>query len=180
MVQDAFEVGRIPPVGEVPPRMYAQVIRPGRFGEPEEAFQVEVVDTPRPGPDEALVMVMAAGINYNNVWAARGVPIDVTTVHARLGEPDDFHIGGSDASGVVWAFTGPVAILTDEGTASAAEMLAAGLQEAKRAVVVGDARFLHDETIYARTGDVFAYGCTVLTAVLLLATARSGKMRSRN
>ena len=35
-------------------------------------------------------------------------------------------------------FTGPLAILTDEGTASAAEMLAAGLQEAKRAVVVGD------------------------------------------
>jgi carboxyl-terminal processing protease len=35
-------------------------------------------------------------------------------------------------------FTGPVAILTDEGTASAAEVLAAGLQEAKRAVVVGD------------------------------------------
>jgi sarcosine oxidase subunit alpha len=35
-------------------------------------------------------------------------------------------------------FTGPLAILTDEGTASAAEILAAGLQEAKRAVVVGD------------------------------------------
>jgi carboxyl-terminal processing protease len=35
-------------------------------------------------------------------------------------------------------FTGPVAIITDEGTASASEMLAAGLQEAKRAVVVGD------------------------------------------
>jgi carboxyl-terminal processing protease len=35
-------------------------------------------------------------------------------------------------------FTGPVAILTDEGTASASEMLAAGLQEARRAVVVGD------------------------------------------
>jgi carboxyl-terminal processing protease len=35
-------------------------------------------------------------------------------------------------------YTGPLAILTDEGTASAAEMLAAGLQEAKRAVVVGD------------------------------------------
>ena len=35
-------------------------------------------------------------------------------------------------------FTGPVAILTDEGTASASEMLAAGLQEAKRAIVVGD------------------------------------------
>jgi carboxyl-terminal processing protease len=36
-------------------------------------------------------------------------------------------------------FLGPVAILTDEGTASASEILAAGLQEAKRAVVVGDA-----------------------------------------
>jgi carboxyl-terminal processing protease len=35
-------------------------------------------------------------------------------------------------------FTGPVAIVTDEGTASASEMLAAGLQEAKRAIVVGD------------------------------------------
>jgi carboxyl-terminal processing protease len=35
-------------------------------------------------------------------------------------------------------FTGPVVIITDEGTASASEMLAAGLQEAKRAVVVGD------------------------------------------
>ena len=35
-------------------------------------------------------------------------------------------------------FTGPVAILTDEGSASAAEILAAGLQESKRAIVVGD------------------------------------------
>jgi carboxyl-terminal processing protease len=38
----------------------------------------------------------------------------------------------------VTPFTGPVAILTDEGTASASEILAAGLQEAHRAVVVGD------------------------------------------
>jgi carboxyl-terminal processing protease len=36
-------------------------------------------------------------------------------------------------------FLGPVAILTDEGTASASEILAAGLQEAGRAVIVGDA-----------------------------------------
>ena len=35
-------------------------------------------------------------------------------------------------------FTGPLAILTDEGSASAAEILAAGLQEARRAIVVGD------------------------------------------
>lgn len=35
-------------------------------------------------------------------------------------------------------FLGAVVIVTDEGTASTSEMLAAGLQEAKRAVVVGD------------------------------------------
>lgn len=35
-------------------------------------------------------------------------------------------------------FTGRVVLVTDEGTASTSEILAAGLQEAKRAVVVGD------------------------------------------
>src|SRR5437870_13589093 len=103
MTRDQYAIGEIPPLGEVPPRMHAQLIRPERFGEPEEAFQVETVETPRPGPSEVLVLVMAAGINYNNVWAARGVPLDVTKVHGRFGEPTDFHIGGSDASGVVWA-----------------------------------------------------------------------------
>src|SRR5919198_1328537 len=103
MPTDLYEIGQIPPVGEVPARMYAQVIRPDRFGEPEKAFQVEEVPVPEPGPDDALVLVMAAGINYNNVWAARGVPVDVTKVHGKLGEPSEFHIGGSDASGIVYA-----------------------------------------------------------------------------
>src|SRR5947199_5181323 len=103
MTGELYEIGEVPPRGEVPRRMYAQVIRPERFGEPESAFQAEVMDTPLPGPGEVLVLVMAAGINYNNVWAAKGVPLDVTKLHARFGEPDDFHIGGSDAAGVVWA-----------------------------------------------------------------------------
>jgi crotonyl-CoA carboxylase/reductase len=46
---------------------------------------------------------MAAGVNFNNVWAARGVPIDVIGARRKAGDPYDFHIGGSDASGVVWA-----------------------------------------------------------------------------
>ena len=103
MTKDIYEIGEIPPLGEIPKRMYAQLIRPERFGEPEKAFQVEDVEVPQPGPGETLVLVMAAGINYNNVWAARGVPIDVTKVHGKLGEPTDFHIGGSDASGIVYA-----------------------------------------------------------------------------
>ena len=100
---DIYQIGEIPPLGTIPSRMFAHVIRPERFGEPEKAFQIEELTVPEVGPDDALVLVMAAGINYNNVWAARGVPIDITKVHARFGEPDDFHIGGSDASGIVYA-----------------------------------------------------------------------------
>ena len=59
---------------------------------------------PAIGPDEVLVAVMAAGINYNNVWAAQGIPIDViATAPARAGDGPDFHVGGSDASGIVYA-----------------------------------------------------------------------------
>jgi len=100
---DIYSIGEIPPLGEIPTRMHAQVIRPERFGEPEKAFQVEEIEVPEIGPHDVLVLVMAAGINYNNVWAAKGIPVDVTKVHGRFGEPTEFHIGGSDASGVVYA-----------------------------------------------------------------------------
>ncbi len=70
--RDLYEIGEIPPVGHVPKQMYAQLIRAERFGEPKKAFQVEKVPVPEIAPDEVLVYVMAAGINYNNVWAALG------------------------------------------------------------------------------------------------------------
>jgi len=102
--KDLYEIGEVPPVGHLPKEMYAQVIRADRFGEPKSAFQIERVAVPREiKPDEALVFVMAAGINYNNVWAARGIPVNVIKGHQRDGDPSDFHIGGSDASGIVWA-----------------------------------------------------------------------------
>jgi crotonyl-CoA carboxylase/reductase len=100
--RDLYEIGQVPPVGHVPREMYAQVIRPDRFGQPRTAFQVEKVPVPEIAPDEVLVSVMAAGVNYNNVWAALGVPIDVVKVHAKGGDTTGFHIGGSDASGVVY------------------------------------------------------------------------------
>lgn len=103
MPKDLYEIGEIPPLGEVPPKMYAQVVRSERMGEPREAFRTEVMDTPEVGPGQVLVLTMAAGVNYNQVWAARGVPVDISKQHARYGEPDDFHLGGSDGSGVVWA-----------------------------------------------------------------------------
>src|SRR5881227_714213 len=97
------------PLGEVPARMLAQLIRPERFGEPTKAFQVEEVEVPADlRPDEVLVWVMAAGVNYNNIWASLGVPVDV--IKGRQKDPDyrPFHIGGSDASGIVWKVGGAV------------------------------------------------------------------------
>jgi crotonyl-CoA carboxylase/reductase len=96
-------IGQLPPLGEVPATMTASVVRRDRFGDPATAFRAEVVDTPRIAPDEVLVAVMAAGINYNNVWAARGYPVDQIAARQKRGEPEDFHIGGSDLSGIVYA-----------------------------------------------------------------------------
>lgn len=96
-------VGTMPPLGVIPQRMYAQVIREDRFGEPRDAFRIEEVETPQElEPDEVLVYVMAAGVNFNNVWAALGIPLNV--IKRREKDPDyqPFHIGGSDASGIVW------------------------------------------------------------------------------
>lgn len=102
--KDLYELGETPPPGHVPKQMYASLIRQSRFGEPSQAFAVEVVDTPSPGANQVLVWVMAAGVNYNNVWAALGAPVDVIGTRMRRNEAaEDFHIGGSDASGVVWA-----------------------------------------------------------------------------
>ena len=96
-------VGELPPLGTVPKRMHAQVVRQERFGDPATAFVPEVVEVPPIGDDEVLIAVMAAGVNYNNVWAARGYPVDIISTRQRAGGPYDFHIGGSDASGIVYA-----------------------------------------------------------------------------
>ena len=73
-LQNLYDIGDMPPLGHVPAEMHAWLIRPERFGKPMEAFQKEVVATPTIGDDEVLVYVMAAGINYNNVWASLGSP----------------------------------------------------------------------------------------------------------
>ena len=96
--KDLYEIGEIPPLGHVPKKMYAWSIRRERHGEPDTAMQVEVVPTWEIDSDEVLVLVMAAGVNYNGVWAGLGKPISPFDVHKQ-----DYHIAGSDASGIVWA-----------------------------------------------------------------------------
>ena len=103
MTADLYDLGDRPPLGEVPSNMHAFLVRQDRFGEPAKAWQREVIPTPEIGPKDVLVYVMATGINYNNVWAALGYPIDVIADRQKKGEPEDFHAGGSDCSGIVWA-----------------------------------------------------------------------------
>src|SRR3954465_1967137 len=84
--------------GTLPQTMAAWVIRQEREGQPTDAFQLEQIEVPEPGPFDVIVRVMAAGVNYNNVWAALGTPVSVFRYHPE----EDHHIGGSDASGHVW------------------------------------------------------------------------------
>jgi len=97
-LKDLYEIGEIPPLGHVPSKMYAWAIRRDRHGQPEDAMLEEVVDTPELDSHDVLILVMAAGVNYNGVWAALGEPISVFDVHKQ-----PYHIAGSDASGIVYA-----------------------------------------------------------------------------
>ena len=96
-LKDLYEIGEIPPVGHVPKQMYAWAIRREREGVPEDAMKVEVVETPEIDSNEVLVLVMAAGVNYNGVWASLGTPISMFDAHGA-----DYHVAGSDASGIIY------------------------------------------------------------------------------
>ncbi len=103
MRPDTVAIGSLPPVGVVPRRMAAQVIRREKYGEPRSAFQLEEVEVPEIKNDEVLIAVMAAGVNYNNVFAAQGYSVDLIAYRMKHGDPLDFHIGGSEASGIVYS-----------------------------------------------------------------------------
>ena len=100
--RDLYPLGEAPPLGVVPARMHAYAVRQDRFGDPLHSFQREVVPVPEIGDDDVLVYVMAAGVNYNNVWAALGVPVNVIKARQKKGEPEEFHVGGSDGAGIVY------------------------------------------------------------------------------
>ncbi|MCK9896354.1 crotonyl-CoA carboxylase/reductase [Frankia sp. AgB32] len=102
-VREIYDLGEIPPLGAVPRYMHASVIRSELYGPPVKSFRLETVEVPPVGRGQVLIMVMAAGINYNGVWAGLGTPADVIAARRRNGDPLDFHIAGSEGSGVVWA-----------------------------------------------------------------------------
>tara|TARA_E500000331_G_scaffold341222_1_gene373386 strand:- start:103 stop:1356 length:1254 start_codon:yes stop_codon:yes gene_type:complete len=102
-IKEIYELGERPPIGIIPKNMHAFCVRQDRFGEPNESWKREVIPVPEIGPLDVLVYTMATGINYNNVWAGLGFPVDVIADRQKKGEPEDFHAGGSDSSGIIWA-----------------------------------------------------------------------------
>lgn len=101
MALDIADVSRVEAApGQLPPTMAAWVLRPDREGEVATAYEVEEVEVPEPGPFEVVVRVMAAGVNFNSIWAALAEPISIFPYgdHPRWGH----HIAGSDGSGIVW------------------------------------------------------------------------------
>ncbi|MGH2813309.1 MAG: crotonyl-CoA carboxylase/reductase [Actinomycetota bacterium] len=77
--------------------------------DPRKSVHVEEVPVPPLGPNEALVAIMASAINYNTVWTSIFEPLPTFKFLERFGKESelgkrhdlDYHIVGSDGSGVV-------------------------------------------------------------------------------
>jgi crotonyl-CoA reductase len=77
--------------------------------DPRKSLRIGEVPTPELGPDEVYLAVMASSINFNTVWTSIFEPLPTFGFLDRLGKESawgarharDFHVVGSDASGVV-------------------------------------------------------------------------------
>jgi enoyl-CoA hydratase/carnithine racemase/NADPH:quinone reductase-like Zn-dependent oxidoreductase len=86
-----------PGLDPLPPRQHVWAVVKDRWGrpahgEPRSALRRVTMPVRLPGPDEALGYVLYAGLTYNTIFAARGVPISVFDLHDR-----DLHVPGSGA-----------------------------------------------------------------------------------
>ena len=82
---------------------------PSEDKDPRKSLHIGEVPTPELAPDEAYIAVMASSINFNTVWTSIFEPLSTFAFLDRLGRESvwgarhaqDFHVVGSDASGVV-------------------------------------------------------------------------------
>jgi len=65
-------------------------------GDPQDAEVEVVVPVPEPGPNQALLYVLASEVNYNDVWALTGIPISLFDEH-----DEDVHVTGSGGVALV-------------------------------------------------------------------------------
>ena len=77
--------------------------------DPRQSLKVGEVPLPELAPDEVAIGVMASSINFNTVWTSIFEPLPTFGFLDRLGKESvwgqrhaqDFHVVGSDASGVI-------------------------------------------------------------------------------
>jgi crotonyl-CoA reductase len=77
--------------------------------DPRQSLHISDVPTPELAPDEVYLAVMASSINFNTVWTSIFEPLPTFLFLDRLGKESawgarhaqDYHVVGSDASGVV-------------------------------------------------------------------------------
>jgi crotonyl-CoA reductase len=82
---------------------------PSAEKDPRRSLHVDEVPIPELAPDEVYVAVMASSINFNTVWTSIFEPLSTFGFLDRLGKESiwgarhalDYHVVGSDASGVV-------------------------------------------------------------------------------
>ncbi|OWV64210.1 crotonyl-CoA reductase [Rhizobium sp. R339] len=104
-------------VAPLPPQMRAAIVETcdqamfadGSEKDVRRTIKVKNVPIPEIAPDEVLVAVMASSINFNTVWTALFEPMSTFSFLKQLGKQNsyakrhdqEFHVLGSDASGVV-------------------------------------------------------------------------------
>jgi enoyl-CoA hydratase/carnithine racemase/NADPH:quinone reductase-like Zn-dependent oxidoreductase len=98
-----------PGLDPLPRRQHAWAVIKDRWGrpahdEPRTSLHPVTIPVPEPGPHEVIGYVLYAGLTYNTLFAARGVPISVFDLHDR-----DLHVPGSGAVVVVAALGREVA-----------------------------------------------------------------------
>ena len=118
--------------------------------------------------DEVLILVMAAGVNYNGVWAGLGVPISPFDVHKA-----PYHIAGSDAAGIVWAVGSKVKRwqVGDEVCA----LLAGGGYAERVLVPAGQVMPLPKGVDLVTAGGLPEVACTVWSNVFMVAGLQPGE-----
>src|SRR5204862_267410 len=88
-MKELYQLGETPPLGEVPRRMLAQLVRQDRFGEPTRAFKVEQVEVPPQlswDAAAAYMLVGATAYRMLGAWPPHTVrPGDVVLVWGGAG-----------------------------------------------------------------------------------------------
>ena len=67
-----------------------------RFGRPLDSEVELIFPVPKPGPNEAVVYVLASEVNFNDIWALTGIPVS-----AFDGHEEDIQITGSGGIALV-------------------------------------------------------------------------------